>query len=113
MAGDTLGKRIRDARERKHLTQQELGDLVHKSVRAVNDWENDRTYPKNSMGALEHVLETSLGEDTGTNDGRGDEDTDALDRLEAQATELAELARRLRDQQNRRPGRPEGRSAAS
>jgi hypothetical protein len=65
MAGeaDSLGKRIRLARQRKHLTQEALGKLVGKSVRAVNDWENDRTSPKNSQGPLEDVLDFAFDDD--------------------------------------------------
>jgi transcriptional regulator with XRE-family HTH domain len=56
----SLGTRIKRARERLRLTQEELGKRVGKSVRTVNDWENDRTYPKNSMGALEELFGHSL-----------------------------------------------------
>ncbi len=59
-AEDTLGTRIKRARERLRLTQKQLGQRVGKSVRTVNDWENDRTYPKNSIGALEEVFGHSL-----------------------------------------------------
>ena len=52
----TLGTRIRRARERRRWTQQQLADALGVSVRTVNDWENDRTQPRNSMGAIEHLL---------------------------------------------------------
>lgn len=51
-----LGTRIKRARERKRLTQQQLADALGRSVRAVNDWENDRTSPRSDIGALEEVL---------------------------------------------------------
>ena len=57
-----LGTRIRRARERKRWTQQQLADALSVSVRTVNDWENDRTQPRSSIGALEHVLGVSLDE---------------------------------------------------
>ena len=61
--GLTLGTRIRRARERLRWTQQRLADAIGVSVRSVNDWENDRTEPRSSIGALEDVLGTSLGEE--------------------------------------------------
>jgi transcriptional regulator with XRE-family HTH domain len=58
MAGDpqSLGRRIRRARERAHLSQAELAAAVGASKRAVGDWENNRTSPRNRLGALEEVL---------------------------------------------------------
>lgn len=56
----TLGARIRRARERKQLSQPDLAAMVGASVRAIGDWENDRTRPKNRLGALEEVLGVSL-----------------------------------------------------
>lgn len=56
----TLGARIRRARERARLSQEELAKAVDASVRAVGDWENDRRKPRNRMGALEEVLGVSL-----------------------------------------------------
>ena len=55
-----LGTRIRRARERRRWTQQQLANALRVSVRTVNDWENDRTQPRNSLGALEDVLGTRL-----------------------------------------------------
>lgn len=62
MASDppTLGTRIRRARERARLSQEELATAVSASVRAVGDWENDRRKPRNRLGALEEVLGVSL-----------------------------------------------------
>ena len=62
MASDpqTLGMRIRRARERARLSQQELATAVDVSVRAVGDWENDRRKPRNRLGALEEVLGVRL-----------------------------------------------------
>ena len=59
-----LGTRIRRARERARWTQQRLADELGVSVRTVNDWENDRSYPRSSIGAIEDVLDVSL-DDTG------------------------------------------------
>lgn len=56
----TLGARIRRARERARLSQEELAERVGASVRAVGDWENDRRKPRNRLGALEEVLGVAL-----------------------------------------------------
>ena len=56
----SLGVRIRRARERARLSQEELAALVGASKRAVGDWENDRRKPRNRLGALEDVLGVSL-----------------------------------------------------
>jgi transcriptional regulator with XRE-family HTH domain len=62
MASDplTLGTRIRRARERARLSQEELAKAVSASPRAVGDWENDRRKPRNRLGALEDVLGVRL-----------------------------------------------------
>jgi transcriptional regulator with XRE-family HTH domain len=67
MSGDplSLGARIRGARERRHLTQPQLAKAVGVSVRAVGDWENNRTRPKNRLGALEAFLGVNLTEPEG------------------------------------------------
>jgi transcriptional regulator with XRE-family HTH domain len=59
-----LGTRIRRARERRRWTQQRLADELGVSLRAVGDWENDRAYPRNSVGALEEKLGVDLSSDT-------------------------------------------------
>jgi transcriptional regulator with XRE-family HTH domain len=62
MASDppTLGTRIRRARERARLSQEDLAKAVGASVRAVGDWENDRRRPRNRLSVLEDVLGVSL-----------------------------------------------------
>ena len=56
MAADSLGTRIKRARERKRWTQQELADRVGVNRKTVDNWENERAIPRSSIGALEHVL---------------------------------------------------------
>jgi transcriptional regulator with XRE-family HTH domain len=56
----SLGARIRRARERAQLSQEDLARLVGASKRAVGDWENDRRKPRNRLGALEEVLGVPL-----------------------------------------------------
>lgn len=66
MATGTIGERIRDARQglgwdRKRLAA-ELTALSGKEVttRTIDNWENDRNYPRDRVGALERVLGVSL-----------------------------------------------------
>lgn len=64
MAADpSLGTKIRRARERKRMSQQQLADALEVSRGAVNAWENDRARPASSIGALEDVLGVSLDGD--------------------------------------------------
>jgi transcriptional regulator with XRE-family HTH domain len=62
MASDppSLGARIRRARESRRLTQPQLAEAIGVSVRAIGDWENNRTRPKNRLGALEEFFRVSL-----------------------------------------------------
>lgn len=64
MTTQPLGVRIRRARERARLSQEDLAKAVGASVRAVGDWENGRRKPRNRLGALEDVLGVSLSDDT-------------------------------------------------
>ena len=51
-AAVSLGRAIKDARERRHLTQQQLADIVGVDRKTVDNWEHERTSPRNRMGAL-------------------------------------------------------------
>lgn len=93
-----LGLRIRRARERKLMSQDDLAAAIGKSRSAVNAWENGRAYPCNSIGALEAVLDLDLT-------GDGDQPpaitrslTERLARLDAALSNLE------RDKQNAPPG---------
>src|SRR5262249_55558070 len=55
-----VGMRIRTAMERMRMNQQQLADVLGVSRSAVNNWINDRAYPQNSIGALNHVLGIDL-----------------------------------------------------
>lgn len=55
-----IGTTIRRARERKRMTQQQVADLLGVSRASYDAWENDRAYPRSSIGALEEVLGVSL-----------------------------------------------------
>lgn len=55
-----VGPRIKRARERLKLTQRQLAKIVDVDVKTVDNWEHDRTYPKNRLGALEDALGIDL-----------------------------------------------------
>ncbi len=52
IAGDSLGVQIRAARERRHMTQRQLAGIIGVDRKTVDNWENDRTTPRNRMAAL-------------------------------------------------------------
>lgn len=58
-----VGERIREARERAHLTQEQLGQKVGVSLRTIGNWERGTTVPKNRKAALEEVLGVDLDAD--------------------------------------------------
>lgn len=61
MAADPLiGTKIRRARERKRLRQQDVASQLGVSRTTYDAWENNRAYPKSSIGALEQLLEVDL-----------------------------------------------------
>lgn len=57
----TLGERIRTARQRARLTQEQLARKVGVGRRTIDNWENGRTEPKNLV-ALEEVLGALIAE---------------------------------------------------
>lgn len=59
------GTRIKRARERRRWTQRQLADALGVNIKTVDNWENGRTSPKNSLGALEQVLGISLDDEPG------------------------------------------------
>jgi len=62
-AAMSLGDRIKAARDRLRLSQQELADLVGASRESVGNWENDRVRPSRlALIALEQVLGPLNGE---------------------------------------------------
>lgn len=62
MATDT-GTRIKRARERKRWTQRQLADALGVNIKTVDNWENGRTSPRNSVGAIEEILGVDLSEE--------------------------------------------------
>lgn len=57
-----IGTTIRRARERLRLRQQDVAAKLGVSRTTVDAWENDRAYPRNSIGALEELLGVDLTE---------------------------------------------------
>ena len=55
-----IGTRIKRARERKRWTQRQLADALGVNAKTIDNWENGRTAPRSSIGALEQVLGVSL-----------------------------------------------------
>lgn len=95
MATD-LGTRIRRARERKHLSQQELADAVGVSRSAVNAWENNRAEPRSSLGALEVVLDVNLSDGTGVESSTDPDEAVIMGFTQFSAAEKAVLVDALR-----------------
>ena len=54
----SLGERIKAARERLRLSQQQLADLLQVDRKSVSNWELGHTHPSR---ALLHALEQVLG----------------------------------------------------
>lgn len=88
MATD-IGTRIKRARERKRWTQRQLAGALQVNVKTVDNWENGRTSPRSSIGALEEVLGVSLGDEEAVTESVIDE------KLGEQAAGFREAMRRL------------------
>ena len=90
MAADvSLGEQIRGARERRHMTQQQLADLLGVDRKTVDNWENRRTSPRNRMGALVEWAPELGGEEPDPNEK-------ALMSLDLDAAELMKLVEAYR-----------------
>jgi transcriptional regulator with XRE-family HTH domain len=64
----SLGKRIKEARLKKGLTQRQLADLIGVKHNSISDWENDKNMPYADtiellLGALEVDANWLLGWD--------------------------------------------------
>jgi transcriptional regulator with XRE-family HTH domain len=51
-----LDVRIKRARELKRWSQQRLANEIGVDRKTIDNWENGRTYPRSSIGALEGAL---------------------------------------------------------
>jgi len=91
-----LGEQIKAARERAHLTQQQLADLLGVDRKTVDNWENHRTSPRNRMGALIAWAPELGGEEP---DAERDKAMlhDSIDRMDAaQLARMVEAYRKLK-----------------
>lgn len=59
------GEAIKEARERRRITQQELADELGVSLRTVGSWERGESVPRSRMGAIRQALDLE-----GPNDNR-------------------------------------------
>ncbi|WP_430289574.1 helix-turn-helix domain-containing protein, partial [Sporosarcina gallistercoris] len=56
-----IGDKIKEARNKKRMTQQDLADLLNISRSAISNWEVGRNYPDLDMIVqLSDILEISL-----------------------------------------------------
>ncbi|MBE5780358.1 MAG: helix-turn-helix transcriptional regulator [Clostridiales bacterium] len=57
---DQIGQRMKQLREEKHLTLQQLSDITGVTVAAISRYENDQRLPRsNSIVAIANALNTS------------------------------------------------------
>ena len=56
----SVGTAIKRARERRRWTQRQLAAELGVDIKSVDNWENGRTRPRSSIGAIEEVLGISL-----------------------------------------------------
>jgi len=83
------GEQIRQARERRGLTQEQLAQAIGVGQRTVGNWERGATVPLNRMGMLREFF--------------GIDEEDATDPIHTapEVTLLAELLRRAADRERR------------
>lgn len=56
-----LGKRIKEYRNQKDLSQETLAESIYVSRQTISNWENDKSYPDvHSLVLLSKVLDVSL-----------------------------------------------------
>ena len=116
-----IGTTIRRARERKRMRQQDLADALGVSRATVDAWENDRAYPRSSIGAIEDVLGISLGDAPAAAGKLIPEDDwetavlsdpDLTDELKVQLVNDSRAARHAYRQRKAEQARRSGRAAA-
>lgn len=57
------GEQIKEARERLHMTQTELAEVLGVSLRTVGSWERGESVPRSRMGAIREVLKMEAPDD--------------------------------------------------
>jgi transcriptional regulator with XRE-family HTH domain len=91
----TFGKRLRECREAKEFSQQDLAKLMNTSYTVIGKYERDETKPSIDVARnMAKLLDTTVGHLLGENDGLGVlKDPAMLKRL----NELNELSESDRD----------------
>lgn len=87
--GTLSGDRIRAARERAGLTQQQLAVLVDVSARTVGNWERGETVSQNRLAKVRQVL--GIPDDAEVFDSRPEPSLEGA----SDAQLIAEIAKRL------------------
>ena len=59
----SLGARIRNARQRKGIKRPEFAKALGVSLKTIDNWENDRTHPRDKLGLIEAFLGVNLTAD--------------------------------------------------
>lgn len=66
---DTFGKRLRECRDAKGLSQQDLAKLMHTSYTVIGKYERDETKPSIEVARnMAKLLDTTVGHLLGEND---------------------------------------------
>jgi transcriptional regulator with XRE-family HTH domain len=104
MAAESLGTRIRRARERKRWSQQKAAEALGVALRTYGSWERGETTPRSSIGALEEVLGVSLTDHAEPQDPKELELREALSWMDRDEIEQVVYAyRQRRDRGRLRP----------
>lgn len=94
-----IGSKIKRARERLRMSQQQLADALGVTQKTIDNWEHDRSYPRSAIGALEDVLGVRLSDEP---EPEPEPEGDQLDQLEAQLRDI--LSKLERRRERRRQG---------
>ena len=58
---EIFGRRLREVRKSKKLTQKEVADFIGKKCNTISDWENNKTFPSyENLVKLADIFEVSL-----------------------------------------------------
>ena len=69
-----IGLKIKQLRREKNITQEELGELVGLTSKAISRWENDTSYPDITLlPILANIFEISVDELLGVENIKQDE----------------------------------------
>jgi transcriptional regulator with XRE-family HTH domain len=100
-ASPPIGLKIKRARERLRWTQDQLAAQVGVSQKTIDNWENDRRYPKSAIGALESVLGISFDDEPGEPENETARLRREVEQLKAESQEWRKLAQALAEQRGK------------